>query len=254
MSTEESPYSPLNGQFGNFLTPKGVCNVVADLVASPWPLAEEDAELLSAVRTGSEEAFDRLVSRYHASVYNLVYRIVGDAADAADTLQEVFLKVHRGLGKFQGQSSLKTWIFRIAVHEGCNYRRWWRRHKAQETSLQDAFLNSDDGTGPSLGEMLSANEKSPFEELAAKETAVAVDCALSRIPESYRTAVVLRDLEEFSYEEIADILQVSLGTVKSRVARGREALRVLLRGWLVGEQVGMVGMVGMVGVGRGGKR
>jgi len=251
MSTREPPYDPLNGQFGNFLPPRGVCNVVADLVASPWPLAEEDAELLSAVRTGSEEAFDRLVSRYHASVYNLVYRIVGDSADAADTLQEVFLKVHRGLGKFQGQSSLKTWIFRIAVHEGCNYRRWWRRHRARETSLQDAFLNSEEGSGPSLGDLLAAVEKSPFEELAAKETAVAVDCALNRIPESYRTAVVLRDLEEFSYEEIADILQVSLGTVKSRVARGREALRVLLRGWLVGEPVGTVGMVG---VGRGDKR
>lgn len=245
MSTGEPPYGPLNSRYGNFLSPRGVCNVVADLVASPWPLAEEDAELLSAVRTGSEEAFDRLVSRYHASVYNLVYRIVGDAADAADTLQEVFLKVHRGLDKFQGQSSLKTWIFRIAVHEGCNYRRWWRRHRGRETSLEDVFLTGEDGSGPSLGDLLTAGEKSPFDELAAKETAQAVDCALGRIPESYRTAVVLRDLEEFSYEEIADILQVSLGTVKSRVARGREALRVLLKGWLVGEPVG---------VGRGDKR
>jgi len=230
---------------GNFPPPAGVCNIVADLVASPWPLAEEDAELLSAVRTGSEEAFDRLVSRYHASVYNLVYRIVGDASDAADTMQEVFLKVHRGLDRFQGQSSLKTWIFRIAVHEGCNYRRWWRRHRARETSLEDVFMSNDEGAGPNLGDMLSAKEKSPFEALADKETASAVDLALSRIPESYRTAVVLRDLEEFSYEEIADILQVSLGTVKSRVARGREGLRVLLQGWLVGEPVG---------AGRGDKR
>jgi RNA polymerase sigma-70 factor (ECF subfamily) len=243
-----SPDRIQDPEFGNFLPPGGVCNGVADLVASPWPLAEEDAELLSAVRTGSEEAFDRLVSRYHASVYNLVYRIVGDSGDAADTVQEVFLKVHRGLGRFQGQSSLKTWIFRIAVHEGCNYRRWWRRHRSREVSLQDAVLGGlggNDGTSPKLGEMLAAEEPSPFDELASKETARAVDRALSRIPEAYRTAVILRDLEEFSYEEIAEILQVSLGTVKSRVARGREALRVLLRTVLVGE---------LVAAGRGEKR
>jgi RNA polymerase sigma-70 factor (ECF subfamily) len=220
---------------------------VADLVASAWPLAEEDAELLSAVRTGSDEAFDRLVSRYHASVYNVVYRIVGDSADAADTVQEVFLKVHRGLEKFQGQSSLKTWIFRIAVHEGCNYRRWWRRHRAKETSLEEVYCAGPDGTGPSLGEHLAADGLSPFDEVSSKEIRQAVDQALHKIPEAYRTAVVLRDLEEFSYEEIAEILAVSLGTVKSRVARGREALRTLL-GSVVGRQ--RVGTV-TVGVGRG---
>src|SRR5689334_12045165 len=112
---------------GNFSPPRGVLRDMADLVASPWSMARQEtqdaeAQLVSEVRAGSSEAFERLLSRYHTSVYNVVYRIVGNPQDAADTVQEVFLKVYRGLDKFQGNSSLKTWIFRIAVHEGCNYR------------------------------------------------------------------------------------------------------------------------------------
>ncbi len=204
---------------------------MADMLASAWPLGSEDAELVSAVRSGSQEAFDRLLNRYHASVYNLVYRIVGDPSDAADTVQEVFLKVHRGLDKFQAHSSLKTWIFRIAIHEGCNYRRWWNRHRRRETSLETS-MGHGDVDGVTLGDSLVETGSSPFELTVARETREAVDRALAELPETYRTAVVLRDLEDFTYEEIAETLQVSLGTVKSRVARGRGALKQRLAGLL----------------------
>jgi RNA polymerase sigma-70 factor (ECF subfamily) len=214
---------------GNLSDAIGVYKDMADLAASTWSMAEEDVALVSAVRAGSEEAFDRLLSRYQASVYNVVYRIVGNPQDAADTVQEVFLKVYRGLEKFQGNSSLKTWIFRIAVHEGCNYKRWWRRHAQRESSLETCLGSPDSSRSerdsPTLGEMLVEQSRSPFDATASLEVRSIVDQALNDMPEHYRTAVVLRDLEDLSYEEITEVLGVSLGTVKSRVGRGREALR-----------------------------
>lgn len=204
---------------------------VAELVAGPWSLTDEDAELVSAVRAGSEEAFDRLIARYHASVYGLIYRMLGDQGDAADAVQEVFLKVFRGFRSFQAQSSLKTWIFRIAVHEASNRRRWWRRHRKKETSLETPMGDAY-GEHLTVGEMLAEEGRSPFERAASEEVRRAVGQALGELPEPYRTTVVLRDLEEFSYEEIAEVLQVSVGTVKSRLARGRETLKGRLAGIL----------------------
>ena len=217
---------------------------MADLAASAWPLGGEEAELVSAVRGGSEEAFDRLLTRYHASVYNLLLRMVGDRGYAEDTAQEVFLKVYRGLGKFQAQSSLKTWIFRIAVHEGCNYRRWWKRRLWRETSLETPMNHNGDRLRPqsfTLGDALLDDRRSPFEEASSQEIRRAVDQALSELPEAFRTVVVLRDLEGLSYEEISEVLEVSLGTVKSRLARGREALKSRLAGWLEREPAAVGG-------------
>ncbi len=214
---------------GNISDTCGVYQDMADLAASPWSMADKDSALVSAVRAGSGEAFDRLLTRYQASVYNVVYRIVGNPQDAADTVQEVFLKVYRGLDKFQGNSSLKTWIFRIAVHEGCNYKRWWRRHAQRETSLETCLGSVDraraDHDAPTLGDMLVERSRSPFDTTASQEMRDIVGKALDEIPRHYRTAVVLRDLEDLSYDEITEVLGVSLGTVKSRVGRGREALR-----------------------------
>ena len=217
---------------GNLLAVRGVLSNMADL-ATTWSLPEEEVALVSAARAGSPQAFDLLVSRYHSSIYNVVYRIVGNPQDAADTVQEVFLKVYKGLGKFQGNSSLKTWIFRIAVHEGCNYRRWWRRHAQQETSLEtrSGSLGSSCVGGmsgreaPTIGDLLVERGRTQFEAASAGEVRKMINQALKDIPERYRTAVTLRDLEDFTYEEIAEIVGVSLGTVKSRVGRGREALR-----------------------------
>jgi RNA polymerase sigma-70 factor (ECF subfamily) len=169
-----------------------------------------------------------------------VYRIVTDPADAADTTQEVFLKVFRGMKHFHGESSLKTWIYRIAVHEASNRRRWWFRHKAKETSIEPA--QDENGTGASgVRDSLVDEGESPFDSVMHEEVRARVEEELRHISEPYRTSVILRDLEDMSYEEIAEITQVSLGTVKSRLTRGREALRRRLTTYVMenGQQLGL---------------
>ena len=180
---------------------------------------------MAELKAGSEEAYAWLIGEFHQPVYSLVYRIVTDAADAADTTQEVFLKVFRGMKHFHGESSLKTWIYRIALHEASNRRRWWFRHKSKETSMEP--LGADTEIGPALGlkDSLVDEADSPFESMLARGSPGPRGSGVDRrLHEPYRTTVILRDLEDMSYEEIAEITQVSLGTVKSRLTRGREAL------------------------------
>src|SRR5580693_9686600 len=185
----------------------------------------QEAAVVAELKAGSEEAYAWLIGEFQQPVYGLVYRIVGDPSDAAETAQEVFLKVFRGMKQFHGQSSLKTWIYRIALHEAANRRRWWFRHKAKETSIEP--VESD---GPSPGDnamqvALTDHADSPFDSVAHHEVQHRVEEELRKVPEPYRTTLILRDLEDMSYEEISEVLEISLGTVKSRLTRGREALR-----------------------------
>jgi RNA polymerase sigma-70 factor (ECF subfamily) len=175
--------------------------------------------LIEELRQGVAEAYEILLQRYQQPVYNLVYRLVDDPTDAADVVQEVFLKVFRSIGGFKGNSSLKTWIYRIAFNEAYNQRRWFNRHKKQETGLD----RDDDSL--SYADLLPDNAPSAFEVVAGQETMALLEQSLADMNPAFRAAVVLRDLEDLSYEEIAVVLGVSLGTVKSRILRGREALR-----------------------------
>jgi len=183
----------------------------------------EEASIVAELKAGSEEAYNWLIGRYHQPIYSLVHRILTDPADAADTTQEVFLKVFRGIKRFNGQCSLKTWLYRIAIHEASNQRRWWFRHKSKETSME----GRQDENGNSFGfcETLADRGESPLEIFAHEEVRARVEQELKQVPEPYRTTVVLRDIEGLAYEEIAEVLQISLGTVKSRLIRGREALK-----------------------------
>jgi len=183
----------------------------------------EEASILAELKAGSEDAYGWLIARYHQQIYSLVYRILTNPADAADTTQEVFLKVFRGMKQFNGQCSLKTWLYRIAIHEASNQRRWWFRHKSRETSMEAR----EDGNGKLCGfcETLVDPGESPHEILAHEEVRARVEQELQQVPEPYRTTVVLRDIEGLSYEEVAEILPISLGTVKSRLIRGRDALK-----------------------------
>jgi RNA polymerase sigma-70 factor, ECF subfamily len=178
-----------------------------------------DEQLVEALRAGSEDAYESLIQRFQHPVYNLVCRLLDDSSEAPDVLQEVFLKVFRKIGSFRGQSSLKTWIYRIAVNEAYNQRRFFSRHRKQEVGLERT-----DEDGISYQEILPDQCRSPFEIVAGLETQELVSEALKEINPSFRAAVVLRDIEEMSYEEVAEVLQVNLGTVKSRILRGREAL------------------------------
>jgi RNA polymerase sigma-70 factor (ECF subfamily) len=200
----------------------GAANV-ADF-ASAIAIRTEESAIIQELKAGSEEAYVWLVGEFQQPVYSIVYRVLTDPADAADTTQEVFLKIFRGMKHFQGESSLKTWIYRIAIHEASNRRRWWFRHKAKETSMENES-GSESVIPQSLNAALVDPHKSPFENAADREIQQRVEQELRQVPEPYRTAVVLRDIEDLSYEEIAEITQVSLGTVKSRITRGRDALR-----------------------------
>jgi RNA polymerase sigma-70 factor, ECF subfamily len=209
-------------------------------LAGALSIRSHESAIVAELKAGSEDAYAWLIGQFHQPIYSLVYRIISDPADAADTTQEVFLKVFRGIKHFHGQSSLKTWIYRIAVHEASNRRRWWFRHKGRETSMEHAGGEPNSGVS-ALEDTLIDNASSPFENVIHDEIRTHVEQELRRISEPYRSTVILRDLEEMSYEEIAEITQVSLGTVKSRLTRGREALRQRLAAYVreIGPQVGL---------------
>jgi RNA polymerase sigma-70 factor, ECF subfamily len=204
---------------------------LADL-ASALGVRAPEAAIVAELKAGSEEAYAWLVGEFHQPIYNLVYRIISDPSDAADTAQEVFLKVFRGVKHFHGESSLKTWIYRIAIHEASNRKRWWFRHKAQETSIETPIGELETDSPLELKDLLVDRAESPFDNLAHEEIRLKVEAELRKVPEPYRTTVVLRDLEEMSYEEIAEITRVSLGTVKSRLTRGRDVLKRRLASYM----------------------
>jgi len=183
-----------------------------------WP--QDEAEVMTELRSGSEAAFDWLVTYYHAPVYAVTFGILRNPNDAADVTQEVFLKAFRGIRAFRHGSSLKTWLYRIAVRESLNFRRWsWRHLRYQSSIEQEQADGSADFEDPGT---------SPFEELASREIQQAVQHALGEVPAVFRAAVILRDLEGLSYEEVAEVLDVTVGTVKSRILRGRRIMRELL--------------------------
>ncbi len=220
-------------------------DILADLASAIGARAEE-ATIVADLKAGSEEAYAWLIGEFQRPVYGLIYRMVSDPADAADTTQDVFLKVFRGMKSFHGESSLKTWIYRIALHEAANRKRWWFRHKAQETSIEPVEsdgLAYGDGClrNSAMQNALTDRSDSPFDNVAHREVQKRVDAELRQMPEPYRTTLILRDLEDMSYEEIAEVLQISLGTVKSRLTRGRQALKQRLAPYVreVGEELGL---------------
>jgi RNA polymerase sigma-70 factor (ECF subfamily) len=215
---------------------------LGDLVGAIGARAQEEAAIVAELKAGSEAAYAWLIGEFQQPVYGLVYRMVNDPADAADTTQDVFLKVFRGMKHFHGESSLKTWIYRIALHEAVNRRRWWFRHKARETSIEPAEPERTGNGESAMQAVLMDRGDSPFDSVAHREVQQRVEEELKKLPEPYRSTLILRDLEEMSYEEIAEVLEVSLGTVKSRLTRGRDALRQRLTPYVraVGNELGLV--------------
>jgi RNA polymerase sigma-70 factor (ECF subfamily) len=183
-------------------------------------ISEEEARILRGLRAGIDGAYQELIDRYEQPIFNMVYRLLGNQTDACDVVQEVFLKVFRSVHSFREQSSLRTWIYRIAVNEAHNHRRWFARHCRREVPIEKDRPDCDYSI-----ELAQDPGRSPYDQALDSETRAIVEKALTKINPLFRTAVVLRDIQNMSYEEIADILQISLGTVKSRILRGREALR-----------------------------
>jgi RNA polymerase sigma-70 factor, ECF subfamily len=193
---------------------------------APAILREDESILVRELRAGIDSAYETLIDRFESPVYNIVSRVMDDPADAADVVQEVFLKIFRNIASFRQDASLKTWIYRIAVNEARNHRRWFSRHRKQEVGL-DA-----DHDEQSYQDWLPDPGRSPFETAADHETREMIEQALAQVNPRFRAALVLREIEGLSYEEIAEVMEISLGTVKSRILRGRDALKKILAGRL----------------------
>jgi RNA polymerase sigma-70 factor (ECF subfamily) len=184
---------------------------------------ENEFALIFELRSGVESAYETLIARFEQPVFNIVSRLMDDPADAADVVQEVFLKVFRNIASFRQDSSLKTWIYRISVNEARNHRRWFSRHRKREVGLESDGGSQDAGRG--FEEWIPDPGRSPFDAALDQETHAMIEDALAEVNPTFRAALILREMEGLSYEEIGEILNVSLGTVKSRILRGREALR-----------------------------
>jgi len=191
-------------------------------VASWADVGGREAALVQRCAAGDEAACADLVAEHQRMVVQLAVNLLGDRDEALDLSQEVFLRVFRTIHRFRGQSSLRTWIYRIAVNQARNRHRFWRRrHRADQVSLDQHIAMH--------GEFLSGGELGPDRMLAQKELARTLQTALDRLPFDQRTAIVLREIDGLSYEEIAYSLGVAVGTVKSRLTRARQALRSELR-------------------------
>jgi len=186
----------------------------------------EDAAFIENLRSGDAEAFGTLIDRYSGDIFALLYRLTANAEDAHDLTQDTFLSALRFIGKFRGDSELRTWLFRIAINESRNRFRWWKRRRRSLTISIDATIGESETT---IADMLTDNSRSPEDAALDREREYALKAALLDLPEIFREAVVLCDVEGLSYEETAAALDVGIGTVKSRISRGREALRLKLK-------------------------
>jgi RNA polymerase sigma-70 factor (ECF subfamily) len=182
-----------------------------------------EGSLIQRCAARDEDACAELVAEHQRMVYQLSLNILSDHNEALDLSQEVFLRVFRTIHSFRGQSALRTWIYRIVVNQARNRQRWWRRrHRAQQISLDEHIR--DHGEFPAPGD-----RGSPDRALGQKLLAERIRTALDRLPFDQRTALVLREIDGLSYEEIGFSLGIAVGTVKSRLARARDALRGQLR-------------------------
>ena len=181
-----------------------------------------EAALIQRCVAGEEAACAGLMAEHQQMVVQLAINLLGDREEALDLSQDVFLLVFRTIHRFRGQSSLRTWIYRIAVNQASNRNRFWRRrHRADQVSLDQHIA--------AHGEFSSGRHLAPDRVLAQKELATSLEQALDALPFDQRSAIVLREIDGMSYDEIAFSVGVSVGTVKSRLLRARQTLRQVLR-------------------------
>ena len=200
-------------------------HVELDEVASATSVearAGAETQFIERLRAGEAAAFNRLIEERSGDIYALLYRLTEDSEEARDLTQETFLRAFQSISRFRGEADLRTWLYRIAINQARNRWRWWRRRKREAT----VSLDGQDGDGLSLGACLrDVTHADPEQEAISRERETVLRAALRSLSRSYREAVILRDIEGLSYEEIAAALEISVGTVKSRLARGRAELR-----------------------------
>ncbi len=189
------------------------------------PISPE-SDFIEKLKARDDEAFETLVARYSGDIFSLMYRMTENADEASDLTQDTFLRALRSIGSFRGDAKLKTWLFRIAINESRNRFRWWKRRKQQFTISLDSLVGSTDVL---VSETIPDPGTSPEDDVLGRERESALRTALIDLPEAFREAVILCDIEGLTYEETATAINVGLGTVKSRISRGREELRRKLK-------------------------
>lgn len=190
--------------------------------------AADDTLFLEKLRAGDANAFETLVATYSDDVYRVLCRITEDPDEAADLTQDTFLRAFRSVGTFRGDCRLKTWLVRIAINESRNRFRWWRRRRREVTLSLDAPMP---GSERPISDRLADGSVSPENRALAREREYALEAALLELPEKYRHPVILCDVEGLTYDEAAKALGLRLGTLKSRISRGRDELRRRLSGF-----------------------
>jgi RNA polymerase sigma-70 factor (ECF subfamily) len=186
-------------------------------------------EFIERLKRGEAAAFETLIADHSGEIYGLLFRLTENSEEARDLTQETFLRAFQNIDRFRGEADLRTWIYRIAINQARNRWRWWRRRRRDVTVSLDATQGQ---SRQPLIETLSESNENPEQQTLAHEREVALRSALRKLSRAYRETVVLRDIEGFSYEEIATTLGINVGTVKSRLARGRHELRKRLEGSL----------------------
>lgn len=217
--------------YGEPLALRGQIDLEQVALAAPsqiYPTAE--TQFIERLKRGEAAAFDLLVAERSGEIYGLLYRLTENAEEARDLTQETFLRAFQSIGRFRGEADLRTWIYRIAINQARNRWRWWRRRRRDATVSLDAPIGECEQT---VGASLKNHDAiDPEQEALAHERESQLREALQELKSAYREAVILRDVEGFSYEEIAAMLQINIGTVKSRLSRGRLELRRKLEGSL----------------------
>jgi len=193
-------------------------------MAMTAPPAQTEMALIRRIQQGDAVAFDRLVELHGPRVYNLAYRMLGNAEDAQDVSQEAFLRIYDALPRFRGEASFTTWMYRIVTNV-CN-DELSRRRRRPPTITE---LETEDGNGAAPDELLTTGETAE-DSVLRRERHQALHQAITALPPPFRAVLVLYDLQGFSYDEIAEMLRVNIGTVKSRLNRARNTLREKIRG------------------------
>lgn len=188
-----------------------------------------EAEFIERLKRGEATAFEELVAERSGEIYGLLFRLTENGEEARDLTQETFLRAFQSIGGFRGEADLRTWIYRIAINQARNRWRWWRRRSRDTTVSLDATQGQ---SGQTVGATLAESSENPEQQTLARERELALRLALQKVGRAYRETLILRDIEGFTYEEIATTLGINVGTVKSRLARGRQELRQKLEGSL----------------------
>jgi RNA polymerase sigma-70 factor, ECF subfamily len=198
----------------------------AELAGMPVNVQNSALGFVERLKAGEHDAFDLLVEKFAGDIFGLAFRLTQSREDAHDITQETFMSAVRGIGNFRGDAELKTWLFRITVNHARNRFRWWKRRMFDRTVSLDAALGDSEGV---QADRIADTGRDPERIAAERERQSALFRELANLPHTYRESVVLCDVEGYSYSEIAEMLNVGIGTVKSRIARGRGLLKERLR-------------------------